>query len=271
MTSHAPDPPDPDLVTRILAELARIPRGPIDPAREPPYRWETMMETDKGGCVMEFVCGPAPCPRCGTMDLHTLDQCAAWTAQVMAGQQRTDTRATSSSAHHEVEGMMAVPDTSEPGESLLSAVQAVQAANRRRLEQLARDLARTPNQALKMRVAELLAHREQCCAGESDCYADWELADLRWVLARRAESAGSIPGAAEFGEGDPEHDGPVRDGYGCRWFPAVRPGDGFRGWVHRLPGSNLAAVWMTWGQLTIQRGKLTAVDADRLDVPAPRL
>ena len=28
-------PPDPDLVARILAELAHIPRGPIDPAREP--------------------------------------------------------------------------------------------------------------------------------------------------------------------------------------------------------------------------------------------
>jgi len=30
------DHPDPDLVARILAELERIPRGPIDPAREPP-------------------------------------------------------------------------------------------------------------------------------------------------------------------------------------------------------------------------------------------
>jgi len=35
--SNTPDdPPDPDLVARILAELARIPRGPIDPGREPP-------------------------------------------------------------------------------------------------------------------------------------------------------------------------------------------------------------------------------------------
>jgi len=58
---------------------------------------------------------------------------------------------------------------------------------------LARDLARTPDPALKMRIAELLAVREQCCASESDCDAWWELADLRWVLARRAESAGSIP------------------------------------------------------------------------------
>jgi len=97
------------------------------------------------------------------------------------------------SAHHEVEGTTAVPDTSETGESLLSAVKAVQAANRRRLEELARDLESVPDPALKMRVAELIAHRGQCCAGEFDCYADWELADLRWVLARRAESAGSTP------------------------------------------------------------------------------
>ena len=34
--SRAPDdPPDPDLVARILAELEHIPRGPIDPDREP--------------------------------------------------------------------------------------------------------------------------------------------------------------------------------------------------------------------------------------------
>ena len=37
MTRNVPDdPPDPDLVARILAELERIPRGPIDPALEPP-------------------------------------------------------------------------------------------------------------------------------------------------------------------------------------------------------------------------------------------
>jgi len=63
----------------------------------------------------------------------------------------------------------------------------------RRREQLARDLAHTPDPALKMRVAELLAIREQCRTGESDCDAWRELADLRWVLARRAESAESIP------------------------------------------------------------------------------
>jgi len=40
-----------------------------------------------------------------------------------------------------------------------------------------------------MRIAEL----EQHCAGEQDCDAWWELADLRWVLARRADSAGSTP------------------------------------------------------------------------------
>ena len=81
---------------------------------------------------------------------------------------------------------------SEPP-SLLSAVEAVQSANRRRLEQLARDLESWSDQSLKMGLAALVAHRGQCCAGESDCYADWELADLRWVLARRAESAESIP------------------------------------------------------------------------------
>jgi hypothetical protein len=64
------------------------------------------------------------------------------------------------------------------------------AANTARREQLARDLAETPDPALKMRVAELVAVREQCCASEPDCDAWWELADLRWVLARRAESAG---------------------------------------------------------------------------------
>ena len=37
MTRNPPDdPPDPDLVARILAELAGIPRGTIDPDREPP-------------------------------------------------------------------------------------------------------------------------------------------------------------------------------------------------------------------------------------------
>ena len=43
-----------------------------------------------------------------------------------------------------------------------------------------RDLESIPDPALKMRVAELVA----------------ELADLRWVLTRRAEAAGSIPGVA---------------------------------------------------------------------------
>jgi len=112
-------------------------------------------------------------------------------------------------------------------------------------------------------VAELVAHREQCCASEFDCGDGVVLADLRWVLARRAEAAGSIPGVAAFGEGAPEHDGPVLDHYGCRWLPAVRPGDGFRGWVHHLPGPGLPPVWLTWGQLTIQRGPLTS-----LDIPA---
>jgi len=81
---------------------------------------------------------------------------------------------------------------SEPP-SLMDDVRRLRAAQDRRREQLARDLADTPDPALKMRVAELTAHREQCCASESDCDAWWELADLRWVLARRAESAGSIP------------------------------------------------------------------------------
>ena len=97
------------------------------------------------------------------------------------------------SARHEVEAAAAVPDTAETGESLLSAAKAVQAANQSRLEELARDLESVPDPALKMRVAELVAHREQCCAGEYVGYIDWNLADLRWVLARRAESAGSIP------------------------------------------------------------------------------
>jgi len=96
-------------------------------------------------------------------------------------------------ARHEVEATAAVPDTAETGESLLSAAEAVQSANRSRLEGLARDLESVPDPALKMRVAELVAHREQCCAGEYVGYIDWNLADLRWVLARRAESAGSIP------------------------------------------------------------------------------
>jgi len=30
------DPPDPDVVSRIVAELADVPRGPIDEDREPP-------------------------------------------------------------------------------------------------------------------------------------------------------------------------------------------------------------------------------------------
>ncbi len=74
--------------------------------------------------------------------------------------------------------------------SLMDAVREVRAALDRRREQLARDLAHTPDPALKMRIAELVAHREQCCASESDCDAWRELTDLRWVLARRAESAG---------------------------------------------------------------------------------
>ena len=49
-----------------------------------------------------------------------------------------------------------------------------------RLEQLVREMESVPDPALKMRVAELVA----------------ELADLRWVLTRRAEAAGSIPGVA---------------------------------------------------------------------------
>ena len=116
-------------------------------------------------------------------------------------------------SNYEEEGTAAVPDTSETGESLLSAVQAVQAANRRRREQLARDLEHVPDPALKMRLAELVAHREECCAGESDCDVWWELADLRWVLARRAESAGPqatytvglphIAGIEEYARADP--------------------------------------------------------------------
>ncbi len=114
-----------------------------------------------------------------------------------------------SDARHEMEGMTAVPGieeyvradpgwrvndpSSSTGESLSDADGAVRAANRRRLEELARDLESVPDPALKMRVAELVAHREQCCAGEYVGYIDWNLADLRWVLARRAESAGSIP------------------------------------------------------------------------------
>jgi len=138
------------------------------------------------------------------------------------------------------------------------------------LKQFVRDLEHVPDPALKMQLAELLAHREQCCAGEFDCDVGWELAVLQWVLARRAESAGSTPGATEFGEGAPEHDGPVRDHYGCVWSPSVRPGDGFRGWVHHLPGPGLPPVWLTWGQLTIQRGTLTAADLTALDIPAAR-
>ena len=68
------------------------------------------------------------------------------------------------------------------------------AAQDRRRERLARELAHTPDPALRMRLADLIAHREQCCAdSESDCYALWQLPDLRWVLARRADSAGSTP------------------------------------------------------------------------------
>jgi len=36
MTGRAPDDLDPDAVARIVAELADVPRGPIDPDREPP-------------------------------------------------------------------------------------------------------------------------------------------------------------------------------------------------------------------------------------------
>jgi len=46
-----------------------------------------------------------------------------------------------------------------------------------RLEQLVREMESVPDPALKMRVAELVA----------------ELADLRWVLTRRAEAAGVDP------------------------------------------------------------------------------
>ena len=159
-------------------------------------------------------------------------------------------------ARYEVEGMAAVPDTSAPSKC---------AEEIRRLEQLVRDLESIPDPALKMRVAEMVTHCAQCCAGEFGCGVALDLADLRWVLARRAESAGLIPGATEFGEGAPEHDGRVRDHYGCVWSPSVRPGDGFRGWVHHLPGPGLPPVWLTWGQLTIQRGLLTS-----LDMPAPR-
>ena len=98
-----------------------------------------------------------------------------------------------SDARYEVEGMTAVPDTAEAGESLSDAVAAVRGAIRRRLEQRARDLEHVPDPALKMRLAELIAHREKCCAGEFDCDVGWDLSALRWVLARRAESAGAIP------------------------------------------------------------------------------
>ena len=138
------------------------------------------------------------------------------------------------------------------------------------VDQLVRDLESIPDPALKMRLAELAAYHEQCYAGEFDCGVGWDLPALRWVLARRAEFAGSPPGVAAFGEGSPEHDGPVLDHYGCEWSPSVRPGDGFRGWVHHLPGPGLPPVWLTWGQLTIQRGPLTAVEVHMLDIPAPR-
>jgi len=74
--------------------------------------------------------------------------------------------------------------------SLMDGVRRLRAAQDRRRERLARDLEHVPDPALKMRVADLVDHRAQCCASESDCDAWWELADLRWVLARRAESAG---------------------------------------------------------------------------------
>jgi len=71
-------------------------------------------------------------------------------------------------------------------EPLLAAARAVRAAVVRRRERRYRDLANVPDAALKMGVAGLVAHREQCCDGEHACDAWWELADLRWVLARRA-------------------------------------------------------------------------------------
>jgi len=89
---------------------------------------------------------------------------------------------------------------SEPP-SVTRAVREVQGMVARHREQLARDLAGTPDPALKIRVAELTAHREQCCASEPDCDAWWELADLRWVLTRRAESVG--------GPVTPEGPGPI--------------------------------------------------------------
>ncbi len=54
-------------------------------------------------------------------------------------------------------------------------------------------MGRIPDPALKMRLAELLAHREQGCADGPDFDAWRELADLQRELARRAESAGSTP------------------------------------------------------------------------------
>ena len=36
MSSAPDDSPDPDAVSRLVAELADVPRGPIDEDREPP-------------------------------------------------------------------------------------------------------------------------------------------------------------------------------------------------------------------------------------------
>ena len=79
------------------------------------------------------------------------------------------------------------------GESLPDAVRELQNMLVAIREQLARDLARIPDPALKMRLAELLTIREQGCADEPDFDAWRELADLQRELARRAESAGSTP------------------------------------------------------------------------------
>lgn len=77
--------------------------------------------------------------------------------------------------------------------SLIDLVETFRAANTARRVQLARDLAPASTEDLRALAERLRAHREVCCASESDCDSWWELMDLRWVLARRAESAGSIP------------------------------------------------------------------------------
>ena len=159
-----------------------------------------------------------------------------------------------SAARHEIEGMAAVPDTSEQWSARLAG----------------------PHPPHISRVAGALL---TWTSSRSQAYmVAYTLADAGLLAHDFAPTGGGsdptptrqVDVVLEFSEGDMEYDGPVRDQYGCRWLPAVRPGDGFRGWAHRLPGSNLAPVWQTWGQLTIQRGPLTAVDADRLDIPAAR-